>query len=801
MKSYLLIILSFFAFYCPLIGYAAVAGVEVKVNFSEFDEGYDSFKFNQNVKVWAYIKTEIGYVMVDLTAFIKFDADIPIYPNVAIRSYQGNKLTDEQSIPFSIIKNGLVYDFFNVYGNNLHDKLKLVMYYKSCLDFLNLTGSEDAEEFDSCGPIEADTMYFLEANMKIFNSSQRSIIQPNALSTISVDYITNDFVNDFPTSRVVKVIAPNNPHFEEYQNYLDNISQGIILNGYTPPSWNEVASEIVVEPGEKITLPDANNFFRVQSNQLIYDNDGDDIPTTIEYLKTLTNPFDSDTDKDHLSDYHEIFGTNMVLQLTTGDRNIDIHTIAICPDTDGDGIKDGEEIYAEYKYMTGGVEHHYSTNPCSIDSDDDGIPDDLDLHPLDPTNIKSDWTNYWTIIAAKAGLSFADLCDDNADCDGDGISNHDEMMNKTNPIFSNGFHKVIFEPEKLDLTIDRDVINENFSATFFASGVITGAVHISKLDWNAELAMDGFSVFWPDFLEEMPDDACITFVSPNYKKIDFKLTLDPSAMNKGVTQEWVRVIDQFGPYCLELPITCDMQSNYVNLSPSIPELLEPVEGAILYVTNDVSNVDFTNTFSFSWGASTDPEGSYINYILKLSHGSDALSITTDLTGASFLISEYFTEIGYYYWKVSALDDQNNIRTSRQRNFYVWVPGDSDNDGFDDNYEIRHGTDPYDSTSTPLFIDVEEILPNGHLGQDYFYRLKVKGGSRRPCFWLLGTKGKAPSGLHVTFDGELRGIPTETGQFSFYISVFDGQKYESKPVHLTIEPQSEGFGVTPGKGEL
>ena len=89
----------------------------------------------------------------------------------------------------------------------------------------------------------------------------------------------------------------------------------------------------------------------------------------------------------------------------------------------------------------------------------------------------------------------------------------------------------------------------------------------------------------------------------------------------------------------------------------------------------------------------------------------------------------------------------------------------------------------------------------HRRADIGGRRRGGGGSRRPCFWLLSTKGKPPLGLHVTFDGELRGIPEEEGAFDFYISVFDGEKYETKPVRLTINPKREGFGVEAGRGEL
>ena len=800
MKYHILISLAILLSCYTFIGYGFVAGVEIKVNFSEFAEGYDHISISPDARVYAWINTGHGYAWINLTPFIKFDANIPIYPNVAIRSFNGTELIEEQSLPLSMIKSGIVYEYFNVYGNKLPGKISLVMYYNSCLDFLNISSPDDIQEFDSCGPINADTMYFLDATMKIVSSGQPSIIPPTVLSTTFSNYLTNNFVNDFSTSRVVKVIAPNNPYYEEYQNYLSLNSQGMIPDGYTHPVWDEIAEEIEVEPGEKITLPDANNCFRVQANRLIYDNDGDGIPTAVEFLKTLTNPFEKDTDFDGLGDYCEIFGTNMVLKLTTGDRNIDVFTIAIVPDTDGDGISDGDEFLGKHPYPSGGTNNFYCTNPCSIDSDDDGIPDDLDLHPLNPTNIKSDWTNYWAIIAARAGLALTDLYDDNADCDDDGINNLNEMLNKTNPLFNNSFHKVVFDPPKLDLTIGNHSVTTSFSATFFAPDAITGAVHISKLDWPAQLLLTNkLSVLWPDFLPEMPDDVSVTFASPNYQKLNFVLILDPKTMNKAVTQEWVRVIDQFGPYSQELPITCNMLFGNYNLAPSVPELIEPTDGAILYLTNDVWNVDLTNYFS--WSESVDPEGSNVNYILKLFHNDDSLSITTEYANIALPISDYFTEIGFYNWRVSAFDDQDNLRTSRQRSFYVWIPGDTDKDGFDDNYEIRHGTNPYDAQSTPLLIDIDEMLPDGCLGREYFYRLKVRGGSRRPCFWLLSTKGKPPLGLHVTFDGELRGMPEEAGIFDFYISVFDGVKYETKPVHLTINPKREGFGVEAGRGEL
>lgn len=789
-----------------------VAGIEFKANFQNFE--IPSFVYHSNKKIRAdlCVSGENGKYLVDITPFLKPDIKIPFNPNIALKSYSNNGVNNIQTISISKPKNGIVYDYFNIYGDPLPRKVTLEFYYDSPLAVRPSNSNNDSSRIlAQLSPLSSNTMYFLETNISINNNGQSAyLIPPKVLSEINITYPTNSFINDCITSKVVKIIAPNNPYYEEYREYLRITGElnNMVPDGYDHPNWDEVSESVEVDPGILLAMPDINNMFQINSNQLEVDDDHDDIPTVVEFLNTFTDPFSDDTDGDGLKDYPEVYGTNMLLNLSTGSRIINVRTCSIWPDSDNDGISDGDEIYAQYPYNTGGTNCFYATNPCSTDSDDDGLPDKEDSLPLTPcfsqnsTNISQEWLDYWNNIANIAGVSLNGLSDPNADSDEDGVDNLTEMLNKTCPIFSNGFHKVVFEPAELDFGLINSVTTATFSATFFAPATITGTVYISQLDWNPELKMDGLSVFWPSFIPRIQESCALTFTSSLFDKKDFSLTVDPEKMRNGVTQEWIRVIDQFGEYNEALKVTCCKNSGYYNLAPSIPELIAPVNNTILMVTNDFLSAGFTNTFDFVWGESVDPEGENVNYILKLYYDNyDCLSITNDGLSCSLPVSEYFTDWGYYYWRIYACDTYGNVRSSKMRSFYVWIPIDEDGDGVDDNIELREGSNPSDANSIPLTILSDEALPPGYLERDYFLRLKAKGGDKQPYYWLFASGDNVPPGIELTVDGVLKGVPTRVGDYSFNILVFDGKKYCVKSFNLMINPKRSGYGVEAGKGEL
>ncbi len=91
--------------------------------------------------------------------------------------------------------------------------------------------------------------------------------------------------------------------------------------------------------------------------------DGEEIKCIYQYYPwnpefwVGTNPYNNDSDYDHLSDY---------------DEKYIYKTSAITSDTDNDGLSDYEELFL------------YATDPHNMDCDNDQVPDGYDLQPLIP---------------------------------------------------------------------------------------------------------------------------------------------------------------------------------------------------------------------------------------------------------------------------------------------------------------------------------------------------------------------------------------------------------------------------------
>ena len=101
------------------------------------------------------------------------------------------------------------------------------------------------------------------------------------------------------------------------------------------------------------------------SDPELADFDSDGIATMTELSVYGTDPLDADTDHDGLSDGEEIANSANPLNPANG-------TAASTMDSDGDGIRDALELAR-------------GTSPLLADSDADGVPDNQDLYPLDPT--------------------------------------------------------------------------------------------------------------------------------------------------------------------------------------------------------------------------------------------------------------------------------------------------------------------------------------------------------------------------------------------------------------------------------
>ena len=154
-----------------------------------------------------------------------------------------------------------------------------------------------------------------------------------------------------------------------------------------------------------------DNFWTVQLNLFAYlkspnsDIDGDKLLNDEE--RTLgTDPRNPDTDGDGLKDGEE------VMTYKTNPLN---------PDTDGDGLKDGEEIFT------------YKTNPLNPDTDSDGLKDGEEVmtyktNPLNPDTDGDGLKDGEEVLTYKTNPL-------NPDTDGDGLKDGEEVLTyKTNPL-------------------------------------------------------------------------------------------------------------------------------------------------------------------------------------------------------------------------------------------------------------------------------------------------------------------------------------------------------------------------------
>jgi len=136
------------------------------------------------------------------------------------------------------------------------------------------------------------------------------------------------------------------------------------------------------------------------------DTDGEGLNDGDEIFIYQTNPLKADSDDDSLSDYDEImkYGTNPLIS-----------------DTDSDSLNDGEEVIS------------LKTDPLKADSDDDDLTDgdEVLIHKSNPLRADTDGDGL------SDGGEVLDHKTDplNADTDGDGLSDSEEVLNyKTNPL-------------------------------------------------------------------------------------------------------------------------------------------------------------------------------------------------------------------------------------------------------------------------------------------------------------------------------------------------------------------------------
>ncbi|RLJ04488.1 MAG: hypothetical protein DRP14_03265, partial [Candidatus Aenigmatarchaeota archaeon] len=149
-----------------------------------------------------------------------------------------------------------------------------------------------------------------------------------------------------------------------------------------------------------------------------------------------------------------------------------------------------------------------------------------------------------------------------------------------------------------------------------------------------------------------------------------------------------------------------------------------------------------------------------------------------------------------------LDDQINIwrewnitnyvkalRNGTKQNYGLLIKQDNESEG-GSRYKMTN--DPDESLrpqlviifSKSLVIIIDDSLPDATLGEQYNYSLNVVGGN--PPYNFSLSSGDLPGGISLSSDGELSGIPNQTGTFNFIIQVEDlVNETSAKEFNLTV----------------
>lgn len=206
------------------------------------------------------------------------------------------------------------------------------------------------------------------------------------------------------------------------------------------------------------------------SNPCLADADSDGLNDSQEAL-ALTNPNEADTDDDGSNDGAEVIaGTNPLVNEKTVDGDSDglsdhaeglLGTLKANPDSDGDGLSDGIEVGCTFVSGTPctGTATTYEkvtdtgatttktgdTNPLNPDTDGDGLKDGDELNKTPATNTPAGTDTAFQAVTKPAthygrnasGVSTVPAMDSNPnakDTDGDGLSDNEEVnSHKTSP--------------------------------------------------------------------------------------------------------------------------------------------------------------------------------------------------------------------------------------------------------------------------------------------------------------------------------------------------------------------------------
>ncbi|NHJ86093.1 MAG: hypothetical protein FK734_11575 [Asgard group archaeon] len=255
------------------------------------------------------------------------------------------------------------------------------------------------------------------------------------------------------------------------------------------------------------------------TNPIKKDSDNDKLSDGLEVLTIGTSPLSYDTDNDTMNDWWEYYyELDPLVNDTTLDFDSDglinilelqYHTLPNNPNTDDDGLLDGDEVYiwftdpfvkdTDKDGLEDGVEClSYHTNPLKIDSDDDLLTDyaEVKIYNTDPNNNDSDSD----LISDKYEVIYNDCMDPNdpsdayLDFDGDTLNNYQEYLLWTNPNKVDTDGDKFTDPEELILGCNPALADTDGDGVNDYEEIIYLKTNVTNPDTDGDGLMDGLEV-------------------------------------------------------------------------------------------------------------------------------------------------------------------------------------------------------------------------------------------------------------------------------------------------------------------
>lgn len=412
-------------------------------NVDEYDEDYTLDELNININVPTEVQGEATLTgNININNALKVLEDVNLYGEVkntndsVIFSKYGDIVIDSQNVNL----NGLVYAPFGSVMINAQN--------------LNLNNVV----------IIAESIALTCPNVNANNSSNVSSFVGTASDPLDIPYDEWQYMKD-----------ENENDFPDFFESLDN--------------WR------LLKDTDEDQLPDCVEQF-LGSNSALVDTDGDMLDDFYEVFITGTDPAQSDTDSNDISDGSEDLDSDGLNNFE--EKSIGTHPLHL--DTDGDGLSDDEEIYL------------FDTNPLIVDTDSDGLTDGDEVSVFETNPLLPDTNGDGILDGDEKRLQNYSYIVDSENC---AISRIDVAIDATGNIQHNLNVESVMNIDLMSTNVV-GLIGEPFDfncISDFTSATITFSVDVSKL---GKTKFENLIFLWHDEINHVYRELQTNYDTQNY---------------------------------------------------------------------------------------------------------------------------------------------------------------------------------------------------------------------------------------------------------------------------------------------